>query len=140
MTRSKIFPLLFLLSLSAHAFALDRELSRSIFAELISIDTTNEHGNTTRAAQAMKNRLLAAGISEQNLWLGGSAPDKQNLVMRMPGNLPWIQFCYWRTSMLLKRLTLTGPLHHFSSPRKTVISTAEVPWMTSQWRHTLSPI
>ena len=85
MTRSKIFPLLFLLSLSADAFALDRELSRSIFAELISIDTTNEHGNTTRAAQAMKNRLLAAGIPEQNLWLGGSAPDKQNLVMRMPG-------------------------------------------------------
>ena len=85
MNCSKIVSLLLLFCLSTNAFALDRDLSKSIFSQLISIDTTNEHGNTTLAAQAMKDRLLAAGIPAQFIWMGGSAPDKQNLVVRLPG-------------------------------------------------------
>jgi len=85
MTQLRVVSLLILFCLSESSFALDRELSKPIFEELISIDTTNEHGNTTLAAQAMKNRLLNAGVPKQNLWMGGSAPDKQNLIVRLPG-------------------------------------------------------
>ena len=85
MPQKKIFPLLIIFCLSENCFSMDRELSRSIFAQLISIDTTDEHGNTTLAARAMAERLMAAGVADENIWLGGSAPDKQNLVVRLPG-------------------------------------------------------
>ena len=85
MPQLKLIPLLILFCLSENTSALDRELSRSIFEELINIDTTNEHGDTTVAARAMMSRLLSAGVPEENLYIGGSAPDKQNLVMTLPG-------------------------------------------------------
>jgi acetylornithine deacetylase/succinyl-diaminopimelate desuccinylase-like protein len=86
MPQLKFIPLLILIFLSESLFAIDRELSKSIFKELISIDTTNEHGDTTRAAQAMAARLRTAGVNEENIWLGGSAPDKQNLVVKLSGS------------------------------------------------------
>ena len=39
----------------------DRALARDMFGELIEIPTTEETGLTPKAAQAMGDRLLAAG-------------------------------------------------------------------------------
>jgi len=41
----------------------DQQLARDIFAELIGINTTHEHGSTTPAAQAVARRLLLSSDS-----------------------------------------------------------------------------
>src|SRR6266540_2353810 len=40
----------------------DEREARAMFAELIGINTTHDHGSTTRAARALARRLLAAGF------------------------------------------------------------------------------
>lgn len=59
-------------------------LAREVLAELIAIDTTHAHGSG-RAAAAIRSRLLAAGYPEQDLVLAGSAPGRENLVVRVRG-------------------------------------------------------
>ncbi len=63
-----------------------RELSRSIFKEIIEINTT-QRGNTTEAAQALADRLLAAGFSEEDVHVlvPADAPTKGNVVARYRG-------------------------------------------------------
>lgn len=62
----------------------DAEL-REIFEELIEIDTTDGSGDNTRAAEAMAERLRAAGFAEEDLFVGGPHPRKGNLVARLRG-------------------------------------------------------
>jgi acetylornithine deacetylase/succinyl-diaminopimelate desuccinylase-like protein len=62
----------------------DRE-ARAIFAELIGINTTHDHGSTTRAARALARRLLAAGFPAKDVVIAGPHPLRQNLVARLRG-------------------------------------------------------
>ena len=39
----------------------DDRAARAIFAELVGINTTHDHGSTTLAARAVRRRLLARG-------------------------------------------------------------------------------
>ena len=64
------------------------ELARSIFAELIEINTVNsELGNNTTAARAMERRLLDAGFPEEDVHvlIPADSPTKGNLVARYRG-------------------------------------------------------
>ncbi|MGH7537138.1 MAG: M20/M25/M40 family metallo-hydrolase [Gemmatimonadales bacterium] len=60
-------------------------LAREIFAELIGINTTHEHGNTTPAAMAVARRLLAAGYPAQDVRVVGPGERNQNLLARLRG-------------------------------------------------------
>src|SRR5690242_15830799 len=64
----------------------DQQLARDIFAELIGINTTHEHGNTTPAAQAVARRLLAAGFPAADVQILGPRDQNQNLVARLRGS------------------------------------------------------
>ncbi len=66
--------------LSAH-----EKLAREIYEELVEIDTTHDHGSTTRAAEAVQRRLLAAGFPAADVRLLEPAPGKGNLVVRLRG-------------------------------------------------------
>src|SRR6266511_3138189 len=63
----------------------DQQLARDVFAELIAINTTHEHGNTTPAAEAMARRLLAAGFPAADVQVLGPRAGNQNLVARLRG-------------------------------------------------------
>ena len=60
-------------------------LSRSIFQELIEINTTDSVGNVTTAAEAMATRLRAAGFADSDIAILGPNARKKNLVVRLRG-------------------------------------------------------
>jgi acetylornithine deacetylase/succinyl-diaminopimelate desuccinylase-like protein len=64
----------------------DRQLTRSIFQQLIEIKSGYTSGATTPAAEAMAARLRAAGFPESDIFLGGASPKKFNLVVRYHGS------------------------------------------------------
>jgi acetylornithine deacetylase/succinyl-diaminopimelate desuccinylase-like protein len=61
-------------------------LAHDIFAELVGINTTFHHGNTTPAVKALAQRLLAAGYPAADIQLLGPNDDNQNLVVRLRGS------------------------------------------------------
>jgi acetylornithine deacetylase/succinyl-diaminopimelate desuccinylase-like protein len=63
----------------------DQKLTREIFKELIEINTTGSSGNTTLAAEAMAARLRAAGFADKDIFIGGAAERKGNLVATLRG-------------------------------------------------------
>jgi acetylornithine deacetylase/succinyl-diaminopimelate desuccinylase-like protein len=64
----------------------DDRAARAIFAELIGINTTHDHGSTTPAARAVRRRLLAAGFPASDVVIAGPHPARQNLVARLRGS------------------------------------------------------
>jgi len=62
-----------------------QQLARDILKELIEIDTTDSKGDNTAAAQAMANRLLAAGFPAEDVQVLGPVDKKGNLVARYRG-------------------------------------------------------
>lgn len=62
-----------------------RQLSHDIFKQLIEINTTDSVGNVTTAAEAMAQRLLAAGFSAADIKVIGPNDRKKNLIARLPG-------------------------------------------------------
>jgi acetylornithine deacetylase/succinyl-diaminopimelate desuccinylase-like protein len=62
-----------------------RKLAHDIFQQLIEINTTDSVGNVTTAAKAMQQRLLDAGFSNDDMYLGGPNDRKENLVVRYRG-------------------------------------------------------
>lgn len=77
-------------AVSAHAAAPARAepahaLARSIFKQLVDIDTTDAHGNVSTAAQAVAQRLLEAGFPAQDVRVEGPSERKRNLVARLRG-------------------------------------------------------
>lgn len=63
----------------------DKALVRDILQELIQIPTTEAEGATPRAAQAMADRLLAAGFPREDVRVLGPNPRTGNLVARLRG-------------------------------------------------------
>jgi acetylornithine deacetylase/succinyl-diaminopimelate desuccinylase-like protein len=62
----------------------DRALARSIFKQLIEINTTDTPlGNVTTATMAMQKRFLDAGFAPEDVHLLGPDPRKMNLVVRL---------------------------------------------------------
>ncbi|HWB83612.1 MAG TPA: M20/M25/M40 family metallo-hydrolase [Bryobacteraceae bacterium] len=59
--------------------------ARSIYAELVGINTTQSSGNVTRAAEAMAARLRRAGFPEQDVKVIGPDATHRNLVARLRG-------------------------------------------------------
>jgi acetylornithine deacetylase/succinyl-diaminopimelate desuccinylase-like protein len=62
-----------------------RALARDIFKQLIEINTTHSVGNTTTAADAMAERLTAAGYEEKDVLVVGENSRSGNLVARIRG-------------------------------------------------------
>jgi acetylornithine deacetylase/succinyl-diaminopimelate desuccinylase-like protein len=62
-----------------------RQLSRSIFEQLIEINTTDSVGDVTTAAKAMAQRLLDAGFPASDVQVLGPNPHKYNMVARLHG-------------------------------------------------------
>lgn len=58
----------------------DRGLARDVFKELIEINSTDSVGSVTKAAEAMRGRLLSAGFAAEDLKLLGPNERKMNLV------------------------------------------------------------
>jgi acetylornithine deacetylase/succinyl-diaminopimelate desuccinylase-like protein len=59
---------------------------RAIYQELVEIDTSHSTGDTTAAARAMRQHLLAAGFAEGDVQLIEPFPKKGNLVLRYRGS------------------------------------------------------
>jgi acetylornithine deacetylase/succinyl-diaminopimelate desuccinylase-like protein len=62
-----------------------RALSRDIFRELIEIDTTDDVGNTTTAAEAVSARLRAAGYPPEDVVIVTPEPRHGSIVARLRG-------------------------------------------------------
>lgn len=60
-------------------------LARDLLKELVEIDTTDGSGDNTAAAEAMAERLLAAGFPAEDVQVLVPAPGKGNLVARYRG-------------------------------------------------------
>ena len=63
----------------------DRVLARSIFKELVEINSQDSNGSVTACAEAMRKRLLEGGFAAEDLVLAGPNDRKQNLVARYRG-------------------------------------------------------
>ncbi|HVO57531.1 MAG TPA: M20/M25/M40 family metallo-hydrolase [Dongiaceae bacterium] len=63
-----------------------RKMGRDVLRELIEINTTDSVGSVTKAAEAMRRRLLAAGFEERDLRIDGPRDNKKNLVVRFRGS------------------------------------------------------
>ncbi|HEV2206864.1 MAG TPA: M20/M25/M40 family metallo-hydrolase [Candidatus Acidoferrales bacterium] len=88
----RVFLMAALVSLAAHAALraqvddATKRLGRSIFKQLIEINTTDTPaGNVTTAAKAMAQRLLDAGFSPADVQVLGPNPRKFNMVARIHG-------------------------------------------------------
>jgi acetylornithine deacetylase/succinyl-diaminopimelate desuccinylase-like protein len=63
----------------------NQRLARDLFKTLIEINTTASAGDTTKAAEAMAERLRAAGFPAEDARVLGPAARKGNLVARLRG-------------------------------------------------------
>ena len=70
---------------SANSLLLHQQRAKEFLRELVEIDTTNSAGDNTKAAQAMADKLIAAGFPEQDVRVLSPAPRKGNLVARYRG-------------------------------------------------------
>jgi acetylornithine deacetylase/succinyl-diaminopimelate desuccinylase-like protein len=62
-----------------------QELARSIYKELVEINTTQSTGDTFKAAKAMAARLVKGGIPAADVKTFQTAPKRGNLVARLRG-------------------------------------------------------
>jgi acetylornithine deacetylase/succinyl-diaminopimelate desuccinylase-like protein len=65
--------------------AAERQLAREIYAEMIAVNSGFTTGATTPVAEAVARRLRAAGFADSDVFVGGGAPNKANLVVRYRG-------------------------------------------------------
>lgn len=77
---------LFTARATAAELSADEKLFRSIYQELIEINTSDSEGDTTEAAKAMQKRLLDAGFKPADTEVIAPFPRKGNLVARYKGS------------------------------------------------------
>src|SRR4029453_9254593 len=63
----------------------EREEARSIYQEMIAVNSGFTTGTTTPIAEAVAKRLRAAGFPDGDIFVGGAHPNKANLVVRYRG-------------------------------------------------------
>lgn len=63
-----------------------QQLARDVYKELVEINTSVQTGSTTPAAVAMAKRFRTAGFPDKDIFVGGPAAHKHNLVVRYRGN------------------------------------------------------
>ena len=63
----------------------ERQLARAIYAEMIGVNSGFTTGATTPIAEAVARRVRAAGFPESDVFVGGAAPNKANVVVRYRG-------------------------------------------------------
>jgi acetylornithine deacetylase/succinyl-diaminopimelate desuccinylase-like protein len=91
MRRLRLLPFALLLASVAHAQDRamppepERRLAREIYAEMIGINSGFTTGATTPVVEAVARRLRAAGFPDSDVFVGGAAPNKANLVVRYRG-------------------------------------------------------
>jgi acetylornithine deacetylase/succinyl-diaminopimelate desuccinylase-like protein len=86
MSRLALLPLLLALAVPASAQQTKWDsVARSLFEELVEINTTLSSGSTTQAAEAMAARLRAAGFPGSDVRVIETAPKRGNLVARLRG-------------------------------------------------------
>ncbi len=64
----------------------DQQLAHDLYKQLIEIKSGFTTGATTPVAEAMAQRLRAAGFPDSDIYLGGAIPKKANLVVRYHGS------------------------------------------------------
>jgi acetylornithine deacetylase/succinyl-diaminopimelate desuccinylase-like protein len=78
--------------LAANADAVElspvQKQAREIYKQLIEINTTYSEGDTTIAARAMADRLIAAGLPKEDVKVLVEVPRKGNLVARLRARRP----------------------------------------------------
>lgn len=77
------------LIVTAHAADADqasRALALDIFRQLVEIDTSESGQGSTPAANAIAQRMRAAGFSDEDIHIAGPSERKQNVVVRLRGN------------------------------------------------------
>jgi acetylornithine deacetylase/succinyl-diaminopimelate desuccinylase-like protein len=63
----------------------DQRLAHDIFKQIVEIQSGFTTGATTPVAEAIHQRLRAAGFPESDIFIGGANPKKANLVVRYHG-------------------------------------------------------
>src|SRR5262245_33714223 len=63
----------------------ERQLARDIYKEMVEIKSGYSTGATTPVAEAAARRLREAGFPDADIFVGGAAPHKANLVVRYRG-------------------------------------------------------
>src|SRR3954464_5949564 len=63
----------------------ERQLAREILKEFVEIKFGFSTGSTTPVVEAAAKRLRAAGFPDADIFIGGAAPHKANLVVRLRG-------------------------------------------------------
>jgi acetylornithine deacetylase/succinyl-diaminopimelate desuccinylase-like protein len=63
----------------------ERQLARAIYKEMVEIKSGYSTGATTPVVEAAAKRLRAAGFPDADIFVGGAAPNKANLVVRYRG-------------------------------------------------------
>jgi acetylornithine deacetylase/succinyl-diaminopimelate desuccinylase-like protein len=88
-TQRTLVPLLLLVFSASVAIGqtldVHQQLAHDIFKQLVDIDTTDEHGNVTTAAQAVADRLRSAGFPPSDVQLVGPSAKKMNVIARIHG-------------------------------------------------------
>jgi acetylornithine deacetylase/succinyl-diaminopimelate desuccinylase-like protein len=77
--------LLLLAATSGPPAAADLDLARTVFKELVELDTSQSAAETTAAAEAIAARLRAAGVPAADIQVLGPTARKKNLVARLRG-------------------------------------------------------
>lgn len=65
-----------------------QQLAREVYSEMVAINTADSVGSSTKAAEALAKRFIAAGFpaADVQVLAPPSAPDKANLVVRYRGS------------------------------------------------------
>jgi acetylornithine deacetylase/succinyl-diaminopimelate desuccinylase-like protein len=63
----------------------ERRLAREIYQEMIAVNSGFTTGTTTPIAENVAKRLRAEGFADSDIFVGGAAPHKANIVVRYRG-------------------------------------------------------
>ena len=121
---------------SAQAPAEDELAFRALYKELVEINTTRSVGSCTKAAEAMRARLLAAGIpaGDMQILAPPDRPEDGALIAVLRGSdARRARCCCWRISTWSKQGAKTGSVIHSSWSRKTAGSMRAAPATTRPW-------